>query len=42
MEPVVEVKNITMIFGKSPKVAVELLKKGSSKQDILKKTEQNV
>lgn len=38
MEPIVEVKNVTKIFGKSPKAAVELLKKGSSKKDILKET----
>jgi len=42
MEPVVEVKNVTKIFGKSPKAAVELLKKGSSKKDILKETGQTV
>lgn len=42
MEPIVEVKNVTKIFGKSPKAAVELLKKGSSKKDILKETGQTV
>ncbi|WP_277587489.1 quaternary amine ABC transporter ATP-binding protein [Psychrobacillus antarcticus] len=42
MEPIVEVKNVTKIFGKSPKAAVELLKQGKSKKDILKETGQTV
>ncbi|EIT86986.1 glycine betaine ABC transporter ATP-binding protein [Fictibacillus macauensis ZFHKF-1] len=34
----VAVKNVTKVFGKSPKAAVQLLKKGYSKRDILKET----
>ena len=32
------VKNVTKIFGKNPKKAIQLLKEGSSKGEILKKT----
>ncbi len=42
MDPIVEVKNVSKIFGKSPKAALELLKKGHSKKDILKETGQTV
>ncbi|WP_066290864.1 quaternary amine ABC transporter ATP-binding protein [Bacillus sp. FJAT-29937] len=42
MEPIVEVKNVSKIFGKSPKAAIDLLKKGKSKKEILKATGQTV
>lgn len=42
MEPFIEVRNVTKIFGKSPKAALELLKKGKSKKEILKETGQTV
>jgi len=42
VEPIVEVKEVTKIFGKSPKAALELLKKGRSKKEILKETGQTV
>ncbi|RFU69496.1 glycine betaine/L-proline ABC transporter ATP-binding protein [Bacillus sp. V59.32b] len=42
MKPNVIVKDVTKIFGKSPKAAIELLKKGYSKKDILKETGQTV
>ena len=42
MDPIVEVRNVSKIFGKSPKAALELLKKGRSKKDILKETGQTV
>jgi glycine betaine/proline transport system ATP-binding protein len=38
MEPYVEVRNVSKIFGKSPKAAIELLKQGKSKKEILKET----
>ncbi|MDN4072089.1 quaternary amine ABC transporter ATP-binding protein [Fictibacillus terranigra] len=38
MEVKVSVRNVTKVFGKSPKAAVQLLKKGYSKRDILKET----
>jgi glycine betaine/proline transport system ATP-binding protein len=38
MEPYVEVRNVSKIFGKSPKAAIDLLKKGKSKKEILKET----
>ncbi|MDM5200654.1 glycine betaine/L-proline ABC transporter ATP-binding protein [Fictibacillus enclensis] len=38
MDAKVSVKNVTKIFGKSPKTAVQLLKKGKSKREILKET----
>ncbi|UZJ79755.1 quaternary amine ABC transporter ATP-binding protein [Fictibacillus sp. KU28468] len=38
MEAKVSVRNVTKVFGKSPKAAVQLLKKGYSKKDILKET----
>ena len=42
MEPFVEVRNVTKIFGKSPKAALELLDKSRSKKEILKETGQTV
>lgn len=36
--PIIEAKNLTKVFGKNPKQALELLDKGLSKEDILKKT----
>lgn len=42
MKPNVIVKDVTKIFGKTPKVAMDLLKKGYSKKDILKETGQTV
>ncbi|MGE7602937.1 quaternary amine ABC transporter ATP-binding protein [Peribacillus sp. NPDC097675] len=41
-EPIVTVRNVSKIFGKSPKTALELLEKGKSKRDILKETGQTV
>ncbi|RBP61383.1 glycine betaine/proline transport system ATP-binding protein [Alkalibaculum bacchi] len=38
MEPYVEVRNVSKIFGKSPKAAIDLLKEGKSKKEILKET----
>ncbi|MED2971027.1 glycine betaine/L-proline ABC transporter ATP-binding protein [Fictibacillus sp. B-59209] len=38
MEAKVSIRNVTKVFGKSPKAAVQLLKKGYSKKDILKET----
>lgn len=38
MKPNVEVRNVSKIFGKSPKTAADLLVQGKSKKDILKKT----
>ncbi|MDR0140275.1 glycine betaine/L-proline ABC transporter ATP-binding protein [Metabacillus idriensis] len=38
MRPKVEVKNVTKVFGKSPKNAIKLLKEGHSKKEILEKT----
>lgn len=42
MEPFVKVNNVSKIFGKSPKAALELLEKGISKKEILKKTGQTI
>ena len=42
MKPNVQVKNVSKIFGKSPKSVVELLKAGKSKKEILKETGQTV
>ncbi|WP_047986147.1 quaternary amine ABC transporter ATP-binding protein [Ornithinibacillus californiensis] len=36
--PIIEAKNLTKVFGKNPKQAIELLNQGSSKEEILKKT----
>lgn len=36
--PIIEVKNLTKIFGKNHKQALKLLGEGSSKEEILKKT----
>ena len=41
-EPIVTVRNVSKIFGKSPKTAIDLLEKGKSKRDILKETGQTV
>jgi glycine betaine/proline transport system ATP-binding protein len=36
--PVIEAKNLSKVFGKNTRQAVELMSKGSSKEDILKET----
>lgn len=36
--PIIEAKNLTKVFGKNPKQALELLDQGLSKEEILKKT----
>lgn len=36
--PVIEVKDLSKVFGKNPKQALKLLDKGTSKDDILKET----
>ncbi|MGM9955960.1 MAG: glycine betaine/L-proline ABC transporter ATP-binding protein, partial [Peribacillus sp.] len=41
-EPIVTVRNVSKIFGKSPKAAIDLLEKGKSKKEILKETGQTV
>ncbi|MGT2887962.1 quaternary amine ABC transporter ATP-binding protein [Streptococcus didelphis] len=38
METILEVKNLSKIFGKRQKAALEMVKQGKSKTDILKKT----
>ena len=42
MKPHVEVRNVSKIFGKSPKASINLLKQGKTKKDILKATGQTV
>ncbi|MDF1995898.1 glycine betaine/L-proline ABC transporter ATP-binding protein [Peribacillus frigoritolerans] len=42
MKPYVEVRNVSKIFGKSPKAATDLLKQGKTKKEILKETGQTV
>lgn len=42
MDPYVQVKNVSKIFGKSPKAAIELLKQGKTKKEILNETGQTV
>jgi glycine betaine/proline transport system ATP-binding protein len=42
MNPYVEVRNVSKIFGKSPKAAIDLLKQGKTKKEILKETGQTV
>ncbi|KIL48462.1 quaternary amine ABC transporter ATP-binding protein [Jeotgalibacillus soli] len=42
MNPKVEVRNVSKIFGKSPRAAIDLLKQGKSKKEILKETGQTV
>lgn len=42
MNPYVEVRNVSKIFGKSPKAAIDLLKQGKTKREILKVTGQTV
>ncbi|MEN2767718.1 quaternary amine ABC transporter ATP-binding protein [Ornithinibacillus xuwenensis] len=36
--PIIEAKNLTKVFGKNPKEALEMLAQGSAKDEILKKT----
>ncbi|RHW42786.1 glycine betaine/L-proline ABC transporter ATP-binding protein [Neobacillus notoginsengisoli] len=38
MNPIVEVRSVSKIFGKSPRAAIDLLKQGKSKSEILKQT----
>lgn len=40
--PIIEVKNLTKVFGKYPKKALELLQKGKAKDAILEETGQTV
>ncbi|MET1030166.1 quaternary amine ABC transporter ATP-binding protein [Domibacillus tundrae] len=42
MKPYVEVRNVSKIFGKSPRAAIDLLKQGKTKKEILKETGQTV
>ncbi|MBK5444573.1 MULTISPECIES: quaternary amine ABC transporter ATP-binding protein [Peribacillus] len=42
MKPYVEVRNVSKIFGKSPKAATDLLMQGKTKKEILKETGQTV
>jgi len=42
MDPFVDVRNVSKIFGKSPKAALELLELGRSKKEILKETGQTL
>ncbi|MEH7525976.1 glycine betaine/L-proline ABC transporter ATP-binding protein [Bacillus sp. JJ1503] len=42
LKPIVEVRNVSKIFGKSPKAAIDLLKQGKTKKEILKATGQTV
>ncbi|MGE7763305.1 quaternary amine ABC transporter ATP-binding protein [Peribacillus sp. NPDC097895] len=42
MKPYVEVRNVSKIFGKSPKAATDLLIAGKTKKEILKETGQTV
>ncbi|MGG3450634.1 MULTISPECIES: quaternary amine ABC transporter ATP-binding protein [Bacillaceae] len=42
MNPYVEVRNVSKIFGKSPRAAIDLLKQGKTKKEILKETGQTV
>ncbi|NEU30619.1 glycine betaine/L-proline ABC transporter ATP-binding protein [bacterium LRH843] len=42
MDPYVEVRNVSKIFGKSPRAAIDLLKQGKTKKEILKVTGQTV
>ncbi|MCM3587306.1 glycine betaine/L-proline ABC transporter ATP-binding protein [Mesobacillus maritimus] len=42
MKPYVEVRNVSKIFGSNPKAAIDLLKKGKSKKEILRETGQTV
>lgn len=42
MKPYVEVRNVSKIFGSRPKAAIELLKQGKSKKEILQETGQTV
>lgn len=38
MESILEIKNVTKIFGKKQKQALEMVKQGRAKTDILEKT----
>ncbi|WP_256242747.1 hypothetical protein [Bacillus sp. V3B] len=38
MNPYVEVRNVSKVFGKSPKAAIDLLEQGKTKKEILKVT----
>ncbi|WP_462411678.1 quaternary amine ABC transporter ATP-binding protein [Neobacillus sp. Marseille-QA0830] len=42
MNPYIEVKGVSKIFGNNPKAAIELLKQGKTKKEILKATGQTV
>ncbi len=42
MDPYVPVKNVSKIFGKSPKAAINLLKLGKFKEEILNETGKTV
>ncbi|WP_251551595.1 quaternary amine ABC transporter ATP-binding protein [Neobacillus muris] len=42
MNPYIEVKGVSKIFGNNPKAAIELLKQGKPKREILKATGQTV
>ncbi|EKN71000.1 glycine/betaine ABC transporter ATP-binding protein OpuAA [Neobacillus bataviensis LMG 21833] len=42
MNPYVEVRGVSKIFGTNPKVAIDLLKQGKTKKEILKATGQTV
>lgn len=41
-KPIVEVRNVSKIFGSNPKAAIDLLQKGKSKKEILEETGQTV
>jgi glycine betaine/proline transport system ATP-binding protein len=38
MNPYIQVRNVSKIFGKAPKAAIDLLKQGKTKKEILKET----
>ena len=42
MNPYIEVKSVSKIFGNNPKAAIDLLKQGTTKKEILKATGQTV
>jgi len=42
MKPYIEVRSVSKIFGTNPKAAIELLKQGKTKKEILKTTGQTV
>ena len=41
MDPYVEVRNVSKIFGKSPKAAIDLLKQGKIKERNFKRNRAN-